>query len=280
MPVTERTSTIAGADTRWWEHGPAEAPLVIAVHGFRGDHHGLEQVVARLPEYRVIMPDLPGFGDSGTLPEPHTVDAYAQWLREFADAVAPGRSVTLLGHSFGSIVVAAAVDRGLAADRVILVNPIAAPALRGPKAVGSLVTLGFYRLAAVLPDRVGRALLGSPFIVRAMSEAMAKTKDRPLRAWIHDQHARYFSRFATRESVLEAFEASIGDDVASHAAALTMPVLLVAAAQDQIVALADVRALATRLPQARLRVLEGVGHLIHYERPAEAAEAIGAFLAR
>jgi pimeloyl-ACP methyl ester carboxylesterase len=31
------------------------------IHGFRGDHHGLQLFADALPEYRVIIPDLPGF---------------------------------------------------------------------------------------------------------------------------------------------------------------------------------------------------------------------------
>ena len=101
---------IAGGRTAYWTYGPSapasegESPLtLIAVHGFRGEHHGLEPVLAYLPELRVIAPDLPGFGETAPLPgRTHDLDAYADWLREFAGAVAP--DAVILGHSFGSIV--------------------------------------------------------------------------------------------------------------------------------------------------------------------------------
>lgn len=275
--MAERVGTIAGASTWWEETGPADAPTLVLVHGFRGDHHGLARIAALLPEFRIISPDLPGFGRSGPLPRPHTITAYADWLIEFVSAVTHG-PYTVLGHSFGSIVVSAALERGLTPERTILVNPIAAPALKGPKAVGSLATLGYYRLAAALPERAGRALLSAPLIVRVMSIAMVKTKDRELRRWIHEEHDRYFSGFATRDSVLEGFQASISDDVSNHVRGFTMPTLLVIAAQDQITSLGDSLALAERIPNASPIVLEGVGHLIHYERAAEAAEAIRAFM--
>ena len=54
-----------GATTAYWVYGPEDAETtVIAVHGFRGEHHGLEPVLAYLPEVRVVAPDLPGFGES------------------------------------------------------------------------------------------------------------------------------------------------------------------------------------------------------------------------
>jgi len=287
IPVIEREAMLRGARTRWWEYGPADAErTIVAVHGYRGDHHGLEPVVAQLPDVRVIMPDLPGFGGSGAFDASgvdggrHTVAAYADWLVAFVDAVIePDASVTVLGHSFGSIVVSAALERGLHADRVILVNPIAAPALAGPKGVLSRLTLGYYRVAAALPQRAGDALLGSPVIVRFMSVAMAKTKDRELRRWIHAEHDRYFSDYASTRSVVEGFEASIGDHVHAHVDAFAVPTLLIGAAEDQITTQRDLRALHEAIDGARLVVIDGVGHLIHYEKPVEAAAAIRAFLA-
>jgi len=286
IPVTEREAVIGGARTRWWEYGPTDAEhTIVAVHGYRGDHHGLEPVVAQLPDVRVIMPDLPAFGGSGPFDAAtidagrHTVAAYAEWLVAFVDAVvADGQTVTVLGHSFGSIVVSAALERGLHADRVILVNPIAAPALAGPKGVLSRLTLGYYRVAAALPQRAGDALLGSPVIVRFMSVAMAKTKDRDLRRWIHAEHDRYFSDYDSPRSVVEGFEASIGDHVHAHVAAFVAPTLLIGAAEDQITTQRDLRALHEAIEGAQLVVIDGVGHLIHYEKPVEAASAIRAFL--
>src|SRR5699024_7878704 len=42
--------------------GRPQAPQLLAVHGFRGDHHGLELIVDGLTDFDVWIPDLPGFG--------------------------------------------------------------------------------------------------------------------------------------------------------------------------------------------------------------------------
>ncbi len=278
--MAEHAAEVAGAATRWWEYGPAQAPTVLAVHGFRGDHHGLEPVIAQLPELRFVVPDLPAFGASGPLPTRHTVAAYANWLIAFAAVVRPaGGPLAVLGHSFGTIVVAAALDRGLAAERVILVNPIATPAMRGPKAIGAAATLAWYRLSGALPERVGRGWLASRGMTDLMTALTARTEDPALRRWIKEEHRRYFSGFRSRDTVIEGFDASTSDWVAAHAAGFTTPTLLVVAAQDQITSLKDSRALAAAIPGSELAVIDGVGHLIHYEKPAEAAAAIRSFLA-
>ena len=279
LPQRERRVEIDGVGTAVFEYGAEDAPAIVFVHGFRGDHHGLEPIAAHLPGYRVIAPDLPGFGASDALPHA-TIEAYAAWLRAFVAAEArAGAAPAVLGHSFGSIVVAHAAAGGLDATRIVLVNPIATPALSGANRVGSLLALAYYRAAAAQPERAGLAVLGAPPIVRGMSAFMAKTRERPLRAWIHDQHDRYFSRYASRRSVLEAFDASIRHTVGEVAPRVALPVQLIAADLDDITPLAQQHRLRGLFPDARLSVLRGVGHLVHYEQPREAAAIIRRFLA-
>jgi pimeloyl-ACP methyl ester carboxylesterase len=279
IPVERHEVEASGTTTAYWVYGPADAETtVVAVHGFRGEHHGLEPVVAHLPEVRVISPDLPGFGETPPLPHSrHDIPAYAEWLRAFTEAVAPG--AVILGHSFGSIVVAAAVAGGLDTPRVILVNPIGAPALEGPRGILTRLAIFYYWAGARLPHAAGDALLRNGAVVRAMSVSMAKTRDADLRRFIHDQHDTYFSRFADRDVLHDAFLASVSNDVRSYAPRILQPTLLVAAQRDDITPIEAERRLATMFPKATLVELPEVGHLIHYETPAAAADAIRRFLA-
>jgi len=279
IPVTRRDAEILGGTTAYWTYGPEDAvTTILAVHGFRGEHHGLEPVVAFLPGVRVIMPDLPGFGETPPLPgRRHDIEAFADWLDAFAAAVAPGAIV--LGHSFGSIVASAAVARGLTPPKLILVNPIGAPALEGPRGILTRLAIFYYWAGARLPRAIGTWLLRNRLIVRVTSIAMAKTRDRALRAFIHDQHDTYFSSFADRDVLHDAFVTSVSHDVSQYAGRITVPTLLIAADRDDITPIEAERVLATRIPDARLVEIEGVGHLIHYEKPAEAAAAIRSFIA-
>jgi pimeloyl-ACP methyl ester carboxylesterase len=197
----------------------------------------------------------------------------------FVDALDLPQRPIILGHSFGSIVTSAAVAGGLATPALILVNPIAAPALQGPKAFISWLTAFYYRLGAALPNRIGYALLGSPLITRFVTVQMAITRDPALRKWIHYQHTTYFSRFSDRDTLSRAFRASTVHWVAEYAPSVSVPTLLIAAENDQITKVADEQALADSMSDAELHVIGNVGHLIHYEKPAEAAAMIEAFLA-
>ncbi|MFF2274041.1 alpha/beta fold hydrolase [Agromyces sp. NPDC058136] len=280
IPVSAHRVEVDGTETAWWEYGESDAPVLVLVHGFRGDHHGLEPVVAQLPGYRIISPDLPGFGESATFADrAHDIDGYARWLGAFIEAVGlRDGAYDLLGHSFGSIVSSAAVAGGLAPRRLVLVNPIGAPALQGPRGVMTRLAVLYYRASAALPEKAGFALLRNGAVVRIMSVTMAKTNERELRRWIHDQHDRYFSDFGDRDQLLEAFRASVSHDVSEYAERITVPTLLVAAERDDVTPIEAQHRLVGRFPDARLEVIPEVGHLIHYETPGDAAARIGRFL--
>lgn len=286
--LAARTSSssveIDGGKVAFWTYEPLpagpETRTILVVHGFRGDHHGLLRVADQLPEMRIIMPDLPGFGDSAAFTSGrHSVERYGSFITEFMAALGLGPETVLLGHSFGSIIAAHFVaGHPGTVNPLILINPIAAPALEGPKGVMTRLAVLYYRLSARLPGPLGLALLRSPLIVRVMSEAMAKTRDRDLRRFIHGQHQAYFSAFAGRDSLLESFTASVTSHVAEVAERLTLPVLLIAGEKDEIAVLPDQRRLAALLPEGELKVIPGVGHLIHYEAPGPAATFIRSFL--
>ncbi|SEB80067.1 alpha/beta fold hydrolase [Microbacterium hydrocarbonoxydans] len=278
LPVERHEVEVRDGVTAYWEYGPeGSETTVIAVHGFRGEHHGLESVLAFLPEVRVIAPDLPGFGETAPVPgRTYDLAEYVAWLTEFAAAVAPG--AVILGHSFGSIVTSAAVAQGLATPRLILINPIGAPALEGPKGLMTRLAVLYYSLGARLPERLGTALLRNRLIVRIMSIAMAKTSDPEIRRFIHDQHDTYFSRFADRDVLRDAFVASVSHDVSEFAASISTPTMLIAAQRDDITPIEVERELVTRFDDGTLVEIAHVGHLIHYETPAEAAGAVRRFL--
>ena len=280
LVVREASVAVLGVTTRYWDYGPLDAATtMIVVHGYRGDHHGLEPVIAQIGGIRIISPDLPGFGASDAFRgRAHDLEGYAMWLRHFAAALGMEQSAVILGHSFGSIVAAAAVAGGLSTPKLILINPIARPALSGPNALMSKLTLFYYRSARALPARIGRSLLSSWLVVRFMSVYLAQSRDASLRSWVHSQHHSYFSGYASRDSVIEGFQASITSDVSTFAPRITVPTLVIGADRDPITSADDQIRLAQLFADARLVMLHEVGHLVHYERPREAAEAIVAFL--
>ena len=152
IPVREHRTTVLGTETAWWEYGRAEAPVLVLVHGLRGDHHGLEPVVAQLPGFRIIVPDLPGFGESAPLGRPHDIEGYTAWLAAFVGAGRPrwhiraARALLRLDRDRGRR------GRRARARALVLVNPIGAPALAGPRGVMTRLAVLYHRAAAACPS--------------------------------------------------------------------------------------------------------------------------------
>jgi pimeloyl-ACP methyl ester carboxylesterase len=280
IPVRESSVEVLGSTTRYWEYGPADAArTVVIAHGYRGDHHGLEPVIALLPDVHFISPDLPGFGVSTPMTQaPHSIDGYARWLGAFVDALGLRGTAVLLGHSFGSMITTYAIDAGLPTPALILINPISTDPHQGGGRLMNALTRAYYGAARKLPQRLGRGLLGNWAIVQIMSVTLAKTRDPQLRRWIHEEHHRYFNGFSDPQTVAEAFDASLSTDVGQYAASLTMPVLILAGQDDEIAPAPGQHEFVAKLPDAELVMLDDVGHLIHYEQPQNAADALRRFL--
>jgi pimeloyl-ACP methyl ester carboxylesterase len=281
LPVRREVVSVLGSETHYWVYGPDDAETTIVIcHGYRGEHHGLEPVVAQLRGIKIISPDLPGFGESTPMPgAKHDVAGYAAWYAAFVDGLGLNGSAIVLGHSFGTLVTSYAVAKKLVATpKLVLVNPIAANALEGPNKLLTQGTVVYYRFAMALPEKAGHWLLDNWLVIRFMSLSLIRTKEPALRRFVHDQHHTYFGRFSDRKTVVEGFEASIGNDVTAVASEISVPTLLIGAEHDMITSVAQLETLRDEMTDATLHVIPDVGHLIHYEKSREAARFIVEFL--
>jgi len=272
------TVNVNGVDTAYWKYSAnrSDAPTLLFIHGYRGNHHGLEAIAGALPDFNVIIPDLPGFGQSEEFSSDHSILSYADWLVNLIKNLKLNSPI-VLGHSFGTIVTAAAVAAKADVSRVILVNPVSAPALKGPRALLTWLTQAVHWFTQVLPEPVGNYLLRSRLFVRSMSVIMAKTRDSELRAWIHAQHDTNFNNYTSRRVALEGYRASISNCVSDYAHLIWQPTLLIAGDKDDITSVSEQVRVTKEFGNAELVVLTGVGHLTHYERPGEVAEAVRNF---
>ena len=255
--------------TATWHLGDG-GPRVLLIHGFRGDHHGLLGVAGALPQVRFTIPDLPGFGKTPALDSEHNLETYGSWLVDFVKA--SGDYDLILGHSFGSLVVASGFGKGLAVEKVALQNPITTRASEAGSRANKLADR-YYELGS----RDGSNLLTSQLVVRGMSVALAKTKNLGVRRFIHKQHSSYFSIFESNRVVAEGYQAASRGNVLDFADNLPAKLLAIAGDRD-VVAPMDGQLELARVTGADLRVLKGVGHLTHYERPSEVATYLSEYL--
>lgn len=250
---------------------------LVMIHGFRGTHEGLDLIKDHLPGYAVVVPDLPGFA-SGKQLASYDLASYVAWLRQFMDEQALSEPPVLLGHSFGSIICAAYAARyAEKIEKLILVNPIGAPALEGPRGILSQLAVFYYWVGTRLPETWARAWLSSQHVVDGISRTMTKSHDPQVRAYIKDQHRRYFSLYHSPASVSASFKTSVTNSVRDFARNINVPTLLIVGDKDDITPLYKQQELAALFPDATLAIIPNVGHLTHYETPGQVAGFIQDF---
>jgi len=267
-------------DTFYWVYGEkTDMPDIVMVHGFRGTHHGLELITSNIKNHRVIIPDLPGFGETkpieGTI---HTLETYVEWLANFIDGLNLKQKPILMGHSFGSIVVSHfAVKYGDKIKCLILENPISDPALKGPKAFATILAIIYYWLGFKSPEKIGHKILSSRFVINIMTKIMSKTKDKKIKDYAKDQHLKHFSSFYDRKFLEEVFKTSIGNNVIEVASKIKLPTLIIAGEKDDITSLKTQIKLSKIIKNSKLEIVKNTGHLTQYEEPKKVAGAIEAF---
>jgi len=99
-----RLSTCGDGDMVWRIWG--EGPPVVLLHGGHGSWaHWIRNIPVMARRYRLFVPDLPGYGDSASAPEPHTAESLGAIVSEGLDAVLPSPArYALVGFSLGGIV--------------------------------------------------------------------------------------------------------------------------------------------------------------------------------
>lgn len=254
--ATRHQTTIGGRLVSWFEAG--DGPALILLHGGGGTGKAWSAQLAHLSDrYRVIAPDLPGFGQSDWVPGVDTVDAMAPVLWQWVQTWGLKRLV-VGGNSMGG--------------RVAL-----SFAAQGPDRVQALILL----------DSVGVRVPGVPIVnplTLPPAEFMSglvydpnaykqKTPYRTLEDARELNHGRKsFARYLA--------SSPIAADPRINLSVLTMPSLLIWGKYDRIVPVDYGRALAKALPQAELLVIDACGHLPHIEEPDIVNRAIRDFLDR
>ncbi|OBB17790.1 hydrolase [Mycolicibacterium setense] len=103
--VTHHRTTVDRVDTFYRAAGPVDAPVLLLPHGYPASSYVYRNLMARLGDrWRLIAPDLPGFGYTAT-PSPddfaYTFSAYSRFLQSFVDTMHLDRYVIWL-HDYGS----------------------------------------------------------------------------------------------------------------------------------------------------------------------------------
>jgi poly(3-hydroxyalkanoate) depolymerase len=216
---------------------------------------------------QVVSFDAPGVGESTAYTRPRRMSGVVHTIEAVLDALGYDR-VDVLGVSLGGVVAQQLAHQ--AARRVRrLVLAATGPGLGGlPGSPRVLLTLAIPR-RYYQPDYY-RRVAGRIYGWQARGDPDAL---------LHGSPARFVERPSLR-GYLGQLYAITGWTSLPWLHTLRQPTLVLAGDDDPIVPLPNGRILAHRIPDARLHIVPGGGHLFLLEQPAEMAALVARFLAK
>jgi len=235
-------------------------PAIVFLHG-AGMDHSVWALLARAFAHHgraVLAPDFPGHGRSAG--EPLTsIAALADWTAALIDA-SGAKKARLVGHSMGSLV---ALET----------------AARHPDKVTGL---GLIATAAAM--RVSDDLLNAAKINDHAAVDMIAIWGEGYRATVGGSQAPGLWMLGGAERLLERAQPGVifadlaacnaYQDALSAAAKINAPSIVIQGSRDLMTPAKGGKALAAAMPNCRLAVIEGAGHMLMSERPDDVLAAL------
>ena len=268
-PPPSQFIAINGLRLHLRDTGPRDAPPIILLHGFGSSLHAWEDWAPALEAgHRVIRFDLPGFGLTGPEPARDYSDAGAHALiLALMDRLGLARA-DILGSSMGGRIAwgFAAAHPGRVRKLVLMApDGFASPGRaynQQPK-----VPLLLRILPYTLPD----------FLLRpSISPAYAQPGRIP-----EETFARYRAMMlapGVRQAIVDRAAVEMLVPPEPLLARITAPTLLLWGAEDAMVPARNGQDYLRHLPDARLVILPGVGHVPMEEAAAESVSVVMEFL--
>ncbi len=254
--------------------GPPGAPPILFLHGITGSRRYFQKKVRPLErDYRLILPDLIGFGLSPKPYVEYTIDLYRDSVRALLEELGlADRPIRIVGHSLGALIALEyAARHGTHVDRMALLS---VPRFRDPATAHAI----FWR--------------GSPHYRRLLNEhSLSQTLSQIKRSGI-EVTLRYLFRFPwtvlldshkfTFKSLTSTLEHCLlnyqVDRVLPQVPSI--PTLLIHGERDLVAPLSHILQLPETYPFMRLTTIRGTGHHLFLTHTTECLGLIADFLAR
>jgi 3-oxoadipate enol-lactonase len=244
-------------------HENGNAPALFLLHSLLSDRASFDAVVPRLSQsFRVIVPELPGFGGSQAVG-----GGFADVADRMAEAVrdaAGGEGAIVLGNGYGGFVaLQMAIRHPGIASRYIFADCGAAFTEEGRQAFRNMAAASKAKGLAAISDVAMRRLFAPEFqaehpdLMRERREAFLRTDPEVLHAACH--------------ALAEL-------DLRPELGKVKVPALVVVGEHDEATPPPMSRELAAGLPDARLKIIAGCAHVPQLQSPDAFLEAIGDFL--
>ncbi len=230
--------------------------LVLLLHGWGDSLKGLHDLADFLAQkYQVLALDLPGFGGTQAPKSAWDLDDYSRFVAAVLKKLELSQPYAVVAHSNGGALSVRAVSLGelkparlvlMAASGVRTNNPIKRAFIKLLAKTGNIATIW-------MPQHYRRALRKSLYGVAG-------------------------SDMLVVPELQDTFKKTVRQDVQADAAAITVPTLLIYAADDDAIPLADGKQYNSLIKGSRLEVIPEAGHFVHLDQPQKVTGLIEEFL--
>jgi len=232
-----------------------KGPAILILHGWGRGSDSYIQVMEDIAKkgYQVVVPDLPGFGESQAPTSAWGVDEYVAFTRMFSERLNL-ETIVLLGHSFGGqIALKFALKHPEVLQGLIL---YAAAVIRRPPSLRAQV-IGMFAKGGNTVLSVWPLSFLQPFAKKLLYKILGNT-DYLYEKGIMKQ---------VREKVLR-------EDLSPYLSKVQIPTFILWGENDIITPLEDARMIHRAIPGASLVVVPGADHRIHHDKPDEVSKNI------
>ena len=253
-----------GVDLHYAARGTATGEPVILLHGYSDSWFSYSAVLDRLPaNLRVYAIDMRGHGRSTKPKTGYAMTEFAADVIAFMDAKSLSRA-TIVGHSLGGLIaqrVAEAVPQRVA--RLVLVSTATAGRhINGAQELHAAITsfVDSVPLSFIREFQISTA--HAPVPAAFMERAISESRRLPIHVW---------------RSIANGI---VADRPPVGWPQVRIPTLVLWGDRDTYATRAEQTALIEMIPGAELKTYVNTGHAMHWERPAEFARDLTAFIAR
>jgi pimeloyl-ACP methyl ester carboxylesterase len=259
-PVVHRVDLSTGVCVAFVEQGDRSGPTLLLLHAWGESLRCFDRLTPMLPRsMHVLAMDQRGHGHADEPDDGYDIESLGMDVEAFMDALGLS-SVVLVGSSSGGYVAQQVAVRspGRAAGLVLIGSP---PSLRGRPAFADEVD--------GLTDPI------DPAWVRSFLATFPRFNEVP--DWYLEERVRESTRIPAR-----VWQRSLMGLTTStppiETGPISAPTLILWGDRDEILPHEGQVALAARIPGARFRTYEGVGHLVLWEQPERVAVDLVGFV--
>jgi len=249
--MQEHEIIVKGLKTNYKTFGQGKPMLVL--HGWPSNSARWEKVAELLGgKFFLIIPDLPGFGNSQQPPTSWSLDNYVEWVREFTEQIPELHdNFILMGHSFGGALAAKFTIKYI--QKVEKLFLVSAACVR-ENIVAKKIS---YRIAKVV--KVFSFMPGYKLFRKAVYKFIIRRSD-----------------YNTQQDgvMKETYLRVITDDLSHKVCFVKVPTVIIWGDKDTSTPLYQAKIINQKIPHSELVVIPGADHSLHIKMPEAVAQAV------